>query len=148
MTFLKPLLGSLLLSLVLGTGVAAAESAIKVEVFKSPSCGCCGKWVEHLRKNGFDVTTKDVDNVPAVRKTLGMPERYASCHTARIGRYLIEGHVPAKDIQRLLKESPKAVGLAAPGMPQGSPGMETSTPQAYETLLVKADGSASVFEKH
>lgn len=148
MTFLKPLLGSLLLSLVLGTGVAAAESATKVEVFKSPSCGCCGKWVEHLRKNGFDVTTKDVDNVPAVRKTLGMPERYASCHTARIGRYLIEGHVPAKDIQRLLKESPKAVGLAAPGMPQGSPGMETSTPQAYETLLVKADGSASVFEKH
>lgn len=148
MTILKPLIGSLLASLVIGAGVASAASATKVEVFKSPYCGCCGKWVEHLRKSGFDVTTKDVDNVPAARQALGMPDRYGSCHTAKIGRYTIEGHVPAQDIQRLLKENPKAVGLAAPGMPQGSPGMETTTPQPYETLLVNADGSSSVFAKH
>lgn len=148
MTFLKPLIGALLAGLMIGTGVASAESATNVEVFKSPYCGCCGKWVEHLRKSGFDVTTKDVDNVPATRKALGMPDTYGSCHTAKIGRYTIEGHVPARDIQRLLKENPKAVGLAAPGMPQGSPGMETTTPLPYETLLVQADGSASVFAKH
>lgn len=148
MTSLKPLLGALLASLVLGAGVATAEPATRVEVFKSPQCGCCGKWVEHLRKSGFEVTTRDIDNVPAMRKSLGMPDEYGSCHTARIGRYLVEGHVPAQDIRRLLKENPDATGLAAPGMPQGSPGMETGIKQTYDTLLVRKDGSATVFERH
>ena len=92
--------------------------------------------------------TKDVDDVPAARKALGMPEKYGSCHTAKVGSYSVEGHVPADDIRRLLSESPKAIGLATPGMPQGSPGMETSTPQPYETLLVGLDGSAAVFARH
>ena len=139
---------SLLLALLVSAGSAWAQAATQVEVFKSPYCGCCEKWVEHMQKSGFKVNVHDVNDVPAARKSLGMPDRVGSCHTAKVGGYLIEGHVPAADIQRLLKEKPKAVGLAAPGMPQGSPGMETATPVSYETLLVQADGSTAVFAKH
>jgi hypothetical protein len=89
-----------------------------------------------------------MNDVPAARKKLGMPDRLGSCHTARIGDYVIEGHVPAADIQRLLKEKTKALGLAVPSMPPGSPGMETAKPVPYETLLVQADGSTRVFAKH
>ncbi len=138
----------LLLALLVGAGSAWAQSATQVEVFKSPYCGCCEKWIEHMQKNGFKVNAHNVNDIPAARKSLGMPDRVGSCHTAKVGGYLIEGHVPAADIQRLLKEKPKAVGLAAPGMPQGSPGMETATPVPYETLLVQADGSTTVFAKH
>ena len=138
----------LLLALLVGAGSAWAQSATQVEVFKSPYCGCCEKWIEHMQKNGFKVNAHNVNDIPAARKHLGMPDRVGSCHTAKVGSYLIEGHVPAADIQRLLKEKPKAVGLAAPGMPQGSPGMETATPVPYETLLVQADGSTTVFAKH
>lgn len=149
---MKPLLTlrtlPLLLALLVGAGSAWAQSATQVEVFKSPYCGCCEKWIEHMQKNGFKVNAHNVNDVPAVRKSLGMPDRVGSCHTAKVGGYLIEGHVPAADIQRLLKEKPKAVGLAAPGMPQGSPGMETATPMPYQTLLVQADGSTTVFAKH
>jgi hypothetical protein len=145
---LKRRVCSLLLIALVSAGAASAESPVPVEVFKSAYCGCCEKWVEHMRKAGFDVVTKDVNDVPAARKLAGMPERFSSCHTAKVGGYVVEGHVPAADVQRLLKEKPKAVGLAAPGMPQGSPGMETSHPQPYETLLVQADGSAKVFAKH
>jgi len=144
----KTALGGLIVSLMIVSGAAFAQGPTSVEVFKSPYCGCCGKWVEHLHKNGFNVVTKDVDDVPAARKVLGMPERYGSCHTAKVGQYSIEGHVPAADIRRLLSESPKSIGLAAPGMPQGSPGMETPTPQPYETLLVHLDGDSSVFARH
>jgi len=138
----------LLLALLVGAGSAWAQSATQVEVFKSPYCGCCEKWIEHMQKSGFKVNAHNVNDIPAARKHLGMPDRVGSCHTAKVGSYLIEGHVPAADIQRLLKEKPKAVGLAAPGMPQGSPGMETATPVPYETLLVQADGSTTVFAKH
>ncbi|WP_374502577.1 DUF411 domain-containing protein [Zoogloea sp.] len=138
----------LIIALSLFAGINVAQAAERVEVFKSPYCGCCEKWVEHMRKAGFDVVTKDVNDVPAARKAAGMPERFGSCHTAKVGGYAVEGHVPAADVQRLLKEKPKAVGLAAPGMPQGSPGMETNNPQPYETLLVQADGSYKVFAKH
>lgn len=140
--------GSLIIALSLFSGINLAQAAERVEVFKSPYCGCCEKWVEHMRKAGFDVTTKDVNDVPAARKAAGMPERFGSCHTAKVGGYVVEGHVPAADVQRLLKEKPKAVGLAAPGMPQGSPGMETNHPQPYDTLLVQADGSYRVFVRH
>lgn len=138
----------LIIALSLFAGISLAQAAEGVEVFKSPYCGCCEKWVEHMRKAGFDVATKDVNDIPAARKAAGMPERFASCHTAKVGGYVVEGHVPATDVKRLLKEKPKAVGLAAPGMPQGSPGMETNHPQAYDTLLVQADGSSKVFAKH
>lgn len=139
---------SLIIALSLFAGISLAQAADRVEVFKSPYCGCCEKWVEHMRKAGFAVVTKDVNDVPAARKAAGMPERFGSCHTAKVGGYVVEGHVPAADVARLLKEKPKAVGLAAPGMPQGSPGMETNHPQPYDTLLVQADGSHKVFAKH
>lgn len=122
--------------------------ATVVEVFKSPYCGCCGKWVEHLQQNGFKVNAHDVEDVPAVRQKLGMPDRLGSCHTAKIGGYVVEGHVPATDIQRLLKEKPKALGLSVPSMPPGSPGMESSKPIPYQTLLVQSDGSTRVFAQH
>ncbi len=139
---------SLIIALSLFAGISLAQAADRVEVFKSPYCGCCEKWVEHMRKAGFAVVTKDVNDVPVARKAAGMPERFGSCHTAKVGGYVVEGHVPAADVARLLKEKPKAVGLAAPGMPQGSPGMETNHPQPYDTLLVQADGSHKVFAKH
>ena len=139
---------SLLSLILIAGGTAWAQSATQIEVFKSPYCGCCEKWVEHMEKSGFKVSAHNVNDVPAARKNLGMPDRFGSCHTAKIGGYVVEGHVPAADIQRLLKEKPKAIGLAAPGMPQGSPGMETATPVPYETLLIQADGSARLFAKH
>ncbi|WP_423753313.1 DUF411 domain-containing protein [Candidatus Accumulibacter phosphatis] len=129
-------------------GGAFAQSAPRVEVYKNASCSCCGGWVEHLRDNGFAVSTHDVDDVPANRKKLGMPEDLGSCHTATVNGYLIEGHVPAADIKRLLKEKPKALGLAVPAMPAGSPGMESSSPVPYDTLLVDPKGSTSVYARH
>lgn len=137
------------LSLVLLSAAAAfAQGAPKVEVFKSASCGCCGGWVEHLRQNGFQVSTHDVADVPAQRKKLGMPDRLGSCHSAKVAGYVIEGHVPAADIRRLLKEKPKAIGLAVLGMVPGSPGMEAPKPMPYDTLLVAGDGTTRVFASH
>lgn len=147
-SLLKLPVRSLLSLILIAGGTAWAQSATQIEVFKSPYCGCCEKWVEHMEKSGFKVSAHNVNDVPAARKKLGMPDRFGSCHTAKIGGYVVEGHVPAADVQRLLKEKPKAIGLAAPGMPQGSPGMETATPVPYETLLIQADGSARLFAKH
>ncbi len=138
---------ALLLISLLGASAAMAQATV-VEVFKSPYCGCCGKWVEHLRQSGFEVKAHDVEDVPAVRQKLGMPDRLGSCHTAKIGGYVVEGHVPATDIQRLLKEKPKVLGLSVPSMPPGSPGMESSKPIPYQTLLVQSDGSTRVFAQH
>lgn len=138
---------ALLLISLLGSSFAMAQATV-VEVFKSPHCGCCGGWVEHLRQSGFEVKAHDVEDVPAVRQKLGMPDRLGSCHTAKIGGYLVEGHVPAADIQRLLKEKPKALGIAVPSMPPGSPGMESSKPIPYQTLLVQSDGSTRIFAQH
>ena len=125
-----------------------ASAADAVDVYKSPYCGCCEKWVEHLQQAGFAVRTHDVNDVPAARQRLGMPERLGSCHTAKVAGYVVEGHVPADDIQRLLKEKPKAIGLAVPSMPPGSPGMESPKPVPYNTLLVQTGGATTVFAKH
>ena len=119
-----------------------------MDVYKSPSCGCCGKWIEHLKKAGFKVESHDVTDVSGTRAKLGMPHKYGSCHTAKVGNYVLEGHVPAADIKRLLKEKPKALGIAVPGMPAGSPGMDIPNSPSYETLLVQTDGTSSVFAKH
>ncbi|HEU0188618.1 MAG TPA: DUF411 domain-containing protein [Gallionella sp.] len=130
------------------TSGGSGQALPVVEVYKSAQCGCCKAWAEHLQKNGFTVILHDVGDVPAARKKLGMPSQYGSCHTAKAGQYLVEGHVPAADIKRLLKERPKAIGLAVPSMPPGSPGMESEHPVPYETLLVGVDGKASMFARH
>ena len=143
---MKPIRIALALVL-LSTATAFAQSAPKVEVFKSASCGCCGAWVEHMRQNGFHVTTHDVADVSAQRRKLGMPDRLGSCHSAKVGGYAIEGHVPAADIRRLLKEKPNAVGLTVPGMVPSSPGM-AGPKTAYDTLLVARDGTTRVFASH
>lgn len=145
---MKAGLRSLLLIAVFGSSPVWAQSSTLIEVFKNPQCGCCGKWVEYLQQNGFEVSTRNVSDVPGVRKNLGMPDRLGSCHTARAGGYVIEGHVPAADIQRLLREKPKALGLAVPSMPPGSPGMESAKPVPYQTLLVRTDGTTQVFAQH
>lgn len=145
---LKLPLRSLLLVCLASTGTAWAQTATQVDVFKSPTCGCCGKWIKHLQQNGFQVNIHEVNDIPAARKKLGMPDQLGSCHTAQVGGYVIEGHVPATDILRLLKEKPKALGLAVPSMPPGSPGMESAKPIPYKTLLVQPDNSSSVFAEH
>ncbi len=128
--------------------VLAQGAMPQVEVYQNPACPCCKKWVAHLQSNGFKVKVNEVDDIDVARAKLGMPARYGSCHTAVVGGYLVEGHVPAGDIRVLLKERPKAIGLSVPGMVTGSPGMEGPNPQPYETLLIKPDGTASVFARH
>ena len=127
---------------------AAAQALPTVEMYKNPYCGCCGQWAEHMRKNGFQVVAHDVEDITAKRASLGMPASLGSCHTAKVGGYLLEGHVPAADVRRLLKEKPKALGLAVPGMPAGSPGMDIPNSPPYETLLVAKDGGTTVFARH
>lgn len=124
----------------------AVPAKPEVHVFKSPTCGCCGAWAEHLRSAGFAVKVTEVSDAPAARKRLGMPDRYGSCHTATVDGYVLEGHVPATDIKRLLASRPKALGLAVPGMPPASPGMDIpGNTDPYEVLLVGTDGRSSVF---
>ncbi len=128
---------------------AAEEDAalVEVTVYKSPTCGCCSKWVDHLRASGFTVVARDTSDMAAVKTTLGVPEPMHSCHTAMVNGYVIEGHVPAADIQRLLREKPKVTGLAVPGMVTGSPGMEGDRSDPYEVIAF-GDGKTSVFARH
>ena len=121
-----------------------------IEVYKSATCGCCTEWVEHLQANGFEVKTQNVPNTAAYRARFGIPAALGSCHTARIAGYALEGHVPAREIRRLLAEKPNAVGLTVPGMPMGSPGMEMPDMQAdaYDVLLVRKDGSHAVYQHY
>jgi len=116
-------------------------------VYKTPTCGCCAKWVEHVRAAGIKVKVVEVPSTAAARSSAGIKEKYGSCHTGLINGYAIEGHVPVADIQRLLKEKPKAKGLAVPGMPMGSPGMEGPYKDAYSVLLITEEGS-TVFQKY
>ncbi len=114
-------------------------------VFKSPTCGCCTAWVEHVTKAGFKCTIRDVEDLRMVKQTLGIPAALESCHTAQIGTYLVEGHVPADLIVKMLTEKPAGRGLAVPGMPIGSPGMEGGTPERYQILLFAASGAPRVY---
>lgn len=129
-----------------GLAFAAGQS---VEVYKTPSCGCCVKWIQHLEANGMTVKAHNVADTSVIRQKLGMAEHHGSCHTAVVKGYVIEGHVPAADIKRLLAEKPKnAKGLAVPGMPMGSPGMEGPVSDAYDVLLVQKDGSTKVYKHY
>lgn len=142
---------SMLAVTALGWGLPALAAAPLVEVWKDPQCGCCKDWVVHLEKNGFRTTLHETGN-NAARASLGMPQKFGSCHTARVGGYVIEGHVPAADILRLLREKPQALGLSVPGMPVGSPGMDGPEYQGrkdrYEVLLVQKDGTSRVFQTY
>lgn len=126
----------------------ANAAPLEVEVFKSAYCGCCGQWVEHMRRAGFALKVTEVKDVTAQRERLKMPSAVASCHTATVGGYVLEGHIPAADVKRLLKEKPRALGIAVPSMPPGSPGMEGPQSIPYDTLLVNTDGSTAVFARH
>jgi hypothetical protein len=128
--------------------VEAVAPAPVVTVYKSPSCGCCTKWVEHMRASGFEVVVNDMDDVTPLKNEAGVPKTLRSCHTAVVSGYTLEGHVPADLVQKLLKEKPKnTAGLAVPGMPMGSPGMEGPRKDAYEVVAYGADGKTRVYAK-
>ena len=145
----RQLLG--IVSLVATAGLRPfAQSGAAVQVYKDPTCGCCALWVEHLRKAGFTATVTDVEDMTALKTKHGVPPRARSCHTAVTGDYVIEGHVPAADVQRLLKERPSVAGIGVPGMPIGSPGMEVAgvKPQPYDVLAFDKAGQTTVFASH
>lgn len=134
---------------------AATVSAVLAEapppditVYRSPACGCCKAWATHLEQNGFTVKQVEITDLSEIKAQAGVTPRLASCHTALIGRYAIEGHVPAADIKRLLAEKPDIAGLTAPGMPQGSPGMETGSKDPYDVLAFTRDGKTTVWASH
>ncbi len=129
-------------------GMGLSAHAADMVVYKSPWCGCCAAWVAHLRDQGFDVTVEEHEDIGPVKTILGVPESLHACHTALIGRYVIEGHVPARDIRRLLREQPDAAGLAVPGMPVGSPGMEQGGHhESYQVVLFGRHGN-TVFARY
>jgi hypothetical protein len=130
--------------------VARAAAAPTIVVNKTPTCGCCGLWVKHLQAAGFSVQVHDLENLSSIKERVGVPFGMGSCHTAEVDGYFVEGHVPAEDVKRLLRERPKAKGLTVPGMPAGSPGMEVASGRVdrYDVLLVGTDGKTSVFATH
>lgn len=130
--------------------VAAATTVPTVVVYKSPTCGCCANWVEHMQAHGFPVEVHDTADLAPVKAAHGVTERLGSCHTALVGGYVVEGHVPVEDVRRLLRERPAVAGLAAPGMPVGSPGMEMpGTPgDRYDVLAFERGGAERVYASH
>jgi len=146
-----------ILSLLLAGVIVAASGLIFIQqpayagdviVYKSPTCSCCNEWVSHLRENGFSVKVRDQRNVNPIKQELGVPKRLRSCHTAKVGGYVIEGHVPAQEISRLLKERPQIEGLAVPGMPMGSPGMEGPRKDQYDVVTFQKSGNTSVYARY
>ena len=119
-----------------------------ITVYKDPECGCCKSWIEHLIKHGYLVHVNDTRELAQVKQSLGVPGQLKACHTALVGGYLVEGHVPASDIDRLLKQRPKVAGIAVPGMPVGSPGMEMGAPQPYSVISFDKTGKTAVFASH
>ena len=141
-------LAALLAPLALLACIQSAAAAT-IEVVKSPYCGCCTHWIDYLRREGFEVRVVETEDVSPAAARLGVPDDLRSCHTASIGGYAIEGHVPVADIRRLLAERPDALGIAVPGMPVGSPGMEQgNVRQPYATILFMRDGRRQLFARH
>lgn len=142
------LVARFLLPVLLALPLAAQAAQRVIEVYKTAACGCCKQWMKHLEAHGFSVKAQDVANPGDYRAKFGIGDEHGSCHSARVQGYAIEGHVPASDIKRLLATRPQAAGLAVPGMPMGSPGMEGGHSDPYEVLLVKKDGSTSVYKRY
>ncbi len=141
--------GLLAATLFASSGALRADTP-EVTVYKDPNCGCCGKWAEHMREAGFAVKEVPSNAMNGIKQQLGVPEALGSCHTAKVGNYVIEGHVPAADVKKLLADAPpQTLGLAAPGMPMGSPGMEGPYPaDRYDVMRFNRDGSQAVFASH
>ncbi len=137
-----------LLAFLLSTAGVGLAMAAEMTVYKSPSCGCCGKWVEHMKMNGHTVEVRNMDDLDRIKKMAGVPDNLQSCHTAIVDGYVVEGHVPAAEVARMLRTRPKIRGLSVPGMPIGSPGMEGGTPERYQVMAIRPDGSASVYAKY
>ncbi len=130
----------------LAANAFASANGIVIKSYRNPGCGCCGKWAEMLKAAGFDVTMEDDADLVGRRKAAGVPDDLAGCHLAMMGDYVIEGHVPLREIERLLTEKPAVLGIAVPGMPMGSPGMEMGDSRdAYDVVAFKADGSRTVY---
>jgi hypothetical protein len=145
---LKLLLRALLLAGCTSIQAENAATDTEMTVYRSPTCSCCGKWIEHVKSNHFavkDIVSSDMD---AIKEKYGIPDKLASCHTAIVDGYVIEGHVPAADIQKLLTSKPNVVGLSAPGMPMGSPGMEMGGSQDYDVVSFDKDVKVQVFSAH
>ncbi len=123
------------------------EDLIVIHVYKTPTCGCCVKWVSHLEAQGFRVTVEDLIDIGAVKTSAGVPADLSSCHTALVNGYAIEGHVPARVVRSFLEEAPGVAGIAVAGMPIGSPGMEGPNPQPYDVVAFREDGSRGVFAR-
>jgi hypothetical protein len=134
--------------LVITLALPLAARAGGVTVYKTPTCGCCKAWVEHLRAAGFEVQVQDLADVTPHKQRLGVPPRLASCHTAVVDGYVVEGHVPAADVTRLLATRPAITGIAVAGMPMGSPGMEYGPAVAYDVIAFKPDGTLDLFASH
>ncbi len=146
---LRILSASLAVTAVL-TAAAAVQPAraAAITVYKSPWCGCCELWIGHMRSHGHAVTVQNMEDLDAIKKMSGVPEALQSCHTALVAGYVLEGHVPAADLARLLAERPKARGLAVPGMVGGSPGMESAAAEPYDVILMQSDGGTRVFSRY
>ena len=150
---------TMILTLLLALGVAApvaqqktpstpkSATGEKMTVYRSRTCGCCGKWVQHMKDNGFQVTEHIVDDMATAPGRDRVPEKLRSCHVASVGRYVVEGHVPADVVKDMMKKRPEIEGIAVPGMPAGSPGMESPTPQPYDVIAWTKAGKNWVFAK-
>ncbi|MCC2113688.1 MAG: DUF411 domain-containing protein [Hyphomicrobiales bacterium] len=139
---------AMVITLFVSATLSFAGEPQTMTVWKSPWCGCCGNWVKHMEEAGFTVEVREIEDLDIVKRQAGIPEKLQSCHTATVGGYIVEGHVPASDVKRLLQEQPKVGGLAVPGMPSGSPGMEDGSHDPYEVLTFSRNGDTTVFNRY
>jgi len=149
LVYLIPVIIIILIGINIGfSSLIKTAYAKEIMVYKTPTCDCCKSWIKHLRNEGFNVTTKDIDDVKPVKKQFGISSQYQSCHTAKVGKYFIEGHVHAFDIRKLLNEKSDVKGLSVPGMPVGSPGMEGKNKEKYNVLAIDNSDKVTVYSSY